>query len=231
MLARSFSYKPRNKKETVKTISRDNIIKKGRRFSDFEEYISLNKYASIVEMDTVIGKFEDKKCIMTLYFRKSKLMLMFLIKKYNPSEVTKVFKTMRDIIGDDLYKIMFEVILTDNGWEFSKPEDIEINNETGEKLINVFYTEPYSSWQKGGIERNHEFIRYIIPKGISFDNLTKKNVTDMMNNINNVQRKSLDYQTPYLNFQKKYGEDLSKKFHLKSIPKDEINLSYKLLNK
>ena len=56
MLARSFSYKPRNKKETVKTISRDNIIKKGRRFSDFEEYISLNKYASIVEMDTVIGK-------------------------------------------------------------------------------------------------------------------------------------------------------------------------------
>ena len=231
MLARSFSYKPRNKKETVKTISRDNIIKKGRRFSDFEEYISLNKNANIVEMDTVIGKFEDKKCIMTLYFRKSKLMLMFLIKKYNPSEVTKVFKSIKDIIGDDLYKIMFEVVLTDNGWEFSKPEDIEINNETGEKLINIFYTEPYSSWQKGGIERNHEFIRYIIPKGISFDNLTKKNVTDMMNNINNVQRKSLDYQTPYLNFQKKYGEDLSKKFHLKSIPKDEINLSYKLLNK
>ena len=77
MLARSFSYKPRNKKETVKTISRDNIIKKGRRFSDFEEYISLNKYASIVEMDTVIGKFEDKKCIMTLYFRNSKLILCF----------------------------------------------------------------------------------------------------------------------------------------------------------
>ena len=168
---------------------------------------------------------------MTLYFRKSKLMLTFLIKKYNPSVVTKVFKSIRDIIGDNLYNIIFEVILTDNGWEFFKPEDIKINNETGEKLINVFYTEPYSSWQKGGIERNHEFIRYIIPKGISFDNLTKKNVTDIMNNISNIQRKSLDYQTPYSNFRKKYVEDLSKKFYHKSIPKDEINLNDKLLNK
>ena len=182
-------------------------------------------------MDTVIGKFEDKKCIMTLYFRKSKLMLMFLIKKYKPSEVTKVFDNIRKEIGDNLYKVLFEVILTDNGWEFSKPEDIEFNKESGEKLINVFYTESYSSWQKGGIERNHEFIRYIIPKGITFDNLTKKNVTDMMNNINNVRRKSLDYQTPYLNFLKEYGIDTTNKFHLKQIPKDEINLSYKLLNK
>lgn len=230
MLARSFSYKPRNKRDKIKTITKDNIIKKGRRITDFDEYIKNNPNANIVEMDTVIGKFEDKKCIMTLYFRKSKLMLMFLIKKYKSSEVTKVFKKIRDTIGDDLYKIMFGVILTDNGWEFSKPGDIETNHDTGEKLISIFYTEPYSSWQKGGIERNHEFIRYIIPKGISFDNLTKKNIIDMMNNINNVQRKSLDYQTPYLNFQKEYGEDISDKFHLKQIPKDEINLRYKFLN-
>lgn len=231
ILARSFSYKPRDKKEKIKTISNNNIIKKGRKIEDFNNYIINNPEANIVEMDTVIGKFEDKNCIMTLYFKSSKLMLMFLIKKYKPSEVTKVFNSIRNIIGDDLYKKMFETILTDNGWEFSKPEDIEFNYETGEKLINIFYTEPYSSWQKGGIERNHEFIRYIIPKGISFDKLTKKNIVDMMNNINNVQRKSLNYQTPYLLFTQKYGEDISNKFHLKKIPKDEINLSYKLLKK
>lgn len=198
---------------------------------DFEEYIKNNPNCSIVEMDTVIGMFEDKKCIMTLYFRKSKLMLMFLIKIYKPSEVTKVFQDIRKKLGDNLYKTLFEVVLTDNGWEFSKPEDIEFNKDTGEKLINIFYTEPYSSWQKGDIERNHEFIRYIIPKGITLDSLTKKNITDMMNNINNVQRKSLDYQTPYLNFQKEYGKEITNKFHLKQIKKDEINLSYKLLNK
>ena len=231
MLARSFSYKPRNKKEEIKTISKNNTVKKGRKISDFEKYINKNPNANIVEMDTVIGKFEDKKCIMTLFFRESKLMLMFLIKKYKPSEVTNIFKSIRESLGNELYKILFEIILTDNGWEFSKPEDIEFDYATGEKLVSVFYTDPYSSWQKGGIERNHEFIRYILPKGISFDNLTKKNIIDMMNHINNVQRKSLDYQTPYQLFSQKYGEDISKKFHLTHISKDEINLSYKLLNK
>ena len=53
----------------------------------------------------------------------------------------------------------------------------------------------------------------------------------MMNNINNVQRKTLNYQTPYELFTEKYGEDISKKLHLKSIPKDEINLGYKLIQK
>ena len=98
MLARSFSYKPRKQKETVKTINKDNIIKKGRKYSDFEDYINNNPNANIVEMDTVIGKFEDIKCIMTLYFRNSKLMLMFLIKKYKPSEVTKIFNSIRKIL-------------------------------------------------------------------------------------------------------------------------------------
>ncbi len=231
MLPRAYSYKPRKRTGEEPKIRVNNTIRKGRSLDNLKEYLEIHPEANIVEMDTVIGKFEDKKCIMTLYFRKSKLMLMFLIKKYKPSEVTKVFDNIRKELGDNLYKVLFEVILTDNGWEFSKPEDIEFNKESGEKLINVFYTEPYSSWQKGGIERNHEFIRYIIPKGITFDNLTKKNVTDMMNNINNVQRKSLDYQTPYLNFLKEYGIDTTNKFHLKQIPKDEINLSYKLLNK
>lgn len=211
MLARSFSYKPRKRKDENPVIRNDNIIRKGRTLSDLNEYIANHQNANIVEMDTVIGKFEDKKCIMTLYFRSNKLMLMFLIDKYKTSSITKVFNSLEKTLGVSLYKQLFEIILTDNGWEFSKPEDIEFDNKTGEKLINVFYCEPYSSWQKGGIERNHEFIRYIIPKGISFDKLTSVNVIDMMNNINNVTRKSLNYNSPYSLFRKEYGLETTKK--------------------
>ena len=231
MLARSCSYKPRTKHEKIKTITKDNVIKKGRRYENFLEYIKVHPDANIVEMDTVIGKFEDENCILTIYFRKSKLMLMFLIRKFKPKEVTKVFNSLKEKLGETLFKKIFEVILTDNGWEFSEPADIEFNYKTGEKLVNVFFCDSYSSWQKGGIERNHEFIRYIIPKGISFDSLTKKNVIDMMNHINNVQRKTLDYQTPYSIFSNQYGEDISKLLHLKKIKKDEVNLGYKLIQK
>ena len=98
-------------------------------------------------------------------------------------------------------------------------------------MINVFYCNPYSSWEKGGIERNHEFIRYIIPKGITFDQLTNKNIIDMMNNINNVKRKSMGFKTPYELFKNIYGEEYTKKLHLKHISSDEVDLSYKLLIK
>ena len=231
MLPRSFNYKPRKKKEIVKTISKDNVIKKGRRYEDFLNYMSEHPNTSVVEMDTVIGKFDDVNCIMTLYFRDTRVMLLYYIKKYKPQEVTKVFNSIKSSLGEDLFKQMFEIVLTDNGWEFSKPEDIEFNYETGEKLTSVYYCEPYSSWQKGGIERNHEFIRYIIPKGITFDFLTKKNITDMMNHINNVSRKSLNFNTPYQTFEKKYGKEICKALNLKFIPSKDVNLSYKLIQK
>ena len=150
---------------------------------------------------------------------------------YKTKSVSDVFKKIRKTLGCEVFKNLFEILLTDNGWEFSKPDDIEFDYKTGEKLINVFYCNPYSSWEKGKIERNHEFIRYIIPKGITFDQLTNKNIIDMMNNINNVKRKSMDYKTPYEIFENIYGENITKKLHLKSIPKDEVNLSYKLLIK
>ena len=231
MLPRAYSYKPRKRTGEEPKIRFDNTIRKGRTLNNLEEYLKIHPEANIVEMDTVIGKFEDKKCILTLYFRNSKLMLMFLINKYKTESVTKVFRKLYKILDYELFTKLFEIILTDNGWEFSKPEDIEFDYNTGEKLINVFYCNPYSSWEKGGIERNHEFIRYIIPKGITFDQLTEKNVTDMMNNINNVKRKSMEYKTPYEIFKNIYGEETTKKLHLHSLKADEVDLSYKLLFK
>ena len=229
MLPRSYSYKPRKRKDEVPTIRYDNPTRKGRTLKELEEYLTINPNANIVEMDTVIGKFEDKKCILTFYFRNSKLMLMFLINKYKTSEVKRIFNYLRKELGTTKYKELFEIILTDNGWEFSKPLDIEIDPITGEKIINVFYCEPYSSWQKGGIERNHEFIRYIIPKGITFDNLNNENIINMMNNINNVKRKSMEFKTPYLVFTKIYGEKISKTLHLHHIDEEDVDLSYKIL--
>lgn len=231
MLARAYSYKPRKRTGEENKIRIDNSIRKGRTLDNMKEYLKVHPKANIVEMDTVIGKQEDKKCILTLYFRNSKLMLVFLIDKYKTNSVSSIFKKLRKELGYETFKFMCEIVLTNNGWEFSKPNDIEFDYNTGEKLINIFYCNPYSSWEKGGIEINHEFIRYIIPKGISFDQLTNKNLIDMMNNINNVKRRSMEYKTPYEIFSSIYGEKITKKLHLKYIPKDEVDLSYKLLIK
>ena len=73
--------------------------------------------------------------------------------------------------------------LTDNGFEFSNPTAIEIAPD-GSLRTKVFYCDPMASWQKPHVERNHEFIRLILPKGSSFDDLTQEKVGLMMSHIN-----------------------------------------------
>lgn len=54
-----------------------------------------------------------------------------------------------------------------------------------------------ASHQKGCIEKNHGFIRYYLPKGKSFDELTQEKVTLMANHINSTARARLNYHTPF----------------------------------
>jgi len=121
--------------------------------------------------------------------------------------------------------------LTDNGWEFSKPEEIEFNSETNEKIINIFYTEPYSSWQKGRIERNHEYIRYIFPKSSSFDNLTQEDCNLLMSHINSVPRDILKGNTPYKESLYFINEEILNKLGISLIKPDDVTLSHDLLKK
>ena len=53
------------------------------------------------------------------------------------------------------------------------------------------------SCQKGMIEKNHEFIRYIFPKGSSFKNINQEDCNLIMNNINSLCRDSLNGKSPY----------------------------------
>ena len=73
-------------------------------------------------------------------------------------------------------KKTFPVILTDNGTEFEDPLSLDFDNEDIGRT-SIFYCNPRASYQKGMIEKNHEFIRYVLPKGTSFNNLLQSILT------------------------------------------------------
>ena len=126
---------------------------------------------------------------------------------------------------------MFEVILTDNGTEFSNPESIEFNLDTGEKLINLFYCDPNCSWQKGSIEKNHEFIRYILPKGTSFAGLSQNDCYLIASHINSTPRLSLNNHSPYEEAYNFIGKENINKLYISKIDYDDINLTIRLLKR
>lgn len=224
-LRRKLYYKPRIKESTV--IRKETKIRKNRTYKDFLEFISKHPFFNIVEMDTVEG-IKGGKVLLTLLFRKHKLMISFIMNNKTIDEVIKVFDYLKKNLGTELFKKLFRVILTDNGSEFFDPDSIE--NINGKKVIKLFYCDPCKSYQKANIEKNHEYIRYILPKGNTFDYLTQDDINLIMSHINNSPRNSLkQLKTPYLSFKKEYGEDILNLLNIKYINPDDVTLSKKLL--
>jgi len=226
-LPRKVKYKKRKENEKQR-IRRETAIRKGRTYEEFKEYIGKNPESSIVEMDTVEGT-KGGKVFLTLLFRQSKFMLIYLMEKKTTECVEKVFDEVKKKIGIETFRIVFEVILTDNGSEFFNPISIEADKETGEIISNVFYCDPGASWQKGAIEKNHEYIRYVLPKGSSFDELTQEKADILMSHINSTSRDKLNGKTPYEATLLILNEETIEKLGVKRIDADEIKLSPKLL--
>ena len=146
----------------------------GRTFMDFGKYMEQNPDTNVWEMDTVIG-IPGGKCLLTLLFRKSHFMIAILLDKHTQEAVICALNQLCEYLGIKEFQRLFEVILTDRGIEFGNPYALECD-DNGEIKTKVFYCDPYCSWQKGMIEKNHEFIRQVLPKGKSFDDLSQKDI-------------------------------------------------------
>lgn len=177
-------------------INADPKVKEGRYYEDFLEYIGNNPTLDIWELDTVEGK-KGGKALMTLLERKSNFMLIFLISSVSQEEIIRVFDMIKSKLDSDLFLETFPIILTDNGKEFLDPISIEYNKEDGVKVCNLFFCKARHSEQKGKLEKNHEHIREVLPKGTDFDFLVDEAVDILSNNVNNYTRPKFKC-SPYL---------------------------------
>ena len=202
----------------------------GRTYMDFTKYIDENPDMTIWEMDTVIGTQNDQKSLLTLLCRKTTFMIAILLERHTQEAVIEALNWLSHELGIEQFQRIFQVILTDRGPEFGNPYALECD-ENGEIKTKIFYCDPYCSWQKGMIERNHEFIRMVLPKGKSFESLSQKDVHLMMNHINNYPRASLNGISPYEISQLLLGKRFLSALHYHKIRPDDVILKEKLLRK
>lgn len=62
--------------------------------------------------------------------------------------------------------------------------------------LDVYFADPYSSWQRGTNENTNGLVRRYLPKRTDFTYLTQDELDDIVEEINNRPRKCLDYATP-----------------------------------
>ena len=195
-LPRRVRYKKRKKRSEPRQKNYQQAYRNKRTYVDFERFMAAHPGVDVVEMDTVKGSRAAGKCLLTLLFRSCSFMIVILLPDCTQQSVIKAINNLCDTIGIRTFKKYFPVILTDNGSEFKNPWDIE-KNEAGTQRTYVFYCDPYVSNQKARLEKNHEYIRYIIPKGRSMYKYTQEDINLMASHINSTARDSLNGATPF----------------------------------
>jgi len=216
--------KPRKTKPVQHKV--DSGCRIGRSYQEFQVFVE-NSGRAVVEMDSVIGRVGGK-VLLTMMFKNCDFMIAFIRERNTSQSVIDCFNLMYDELGNDKFKSLFPIILCDNGSEFSNPKALEFDAQ-GARRTNIFYCDPYASFQKPSVELNHEFIRRILPKGYCFDHLNQDDINLMMSHINSYSREKLNEMSPTDMFCYLYGASVLDKLGQRNIPHNEIILKPLLL--
>ena len=148
----------------------------GKRFGDWE-------------MDLIVGKGHRSQ-ILTLCERSTNYLIMRRVSGHKPKEVAEEVR-----FALLPYKGHVLTITTDNGIEFR--EHKRICKALG---VTVYFTDAYSSWQKGSIENANKLIRQYLPKGTDFNTLSDEHILAIQHKINRRPRMKLNFSNPKSEF-------------------------------
>jgi IS30 family transposase len=134
------------------------------------------------EGDTMVSAKETKSkaALSVSYERKAKYIDARKIKNMKPQSHNQALINM-------LKNKKVLSLTQDNGIENTRHQELG---------LPTYFCDPYSSWQKGGVENAIRMIRRFIPKGSDMNDYSDEYVNMVVTILNNKPRKSLSYKTP-----------------------------------
>lgn len=138
------------------------------------------------EGDLIVGA-DHKSAIGTLVERTTRTIIIVPLKSTDAKTVRKAFEKEFESIP----KQMKLTLTYDNGSEMSQHKLF-----TKHTKINVYFTHPYSPWERPTNENSNGLVRDYFPKGTDFNLITKARLKEVQHQLNERPRKVLDWNTP-----------------------------------
>lgn len=159
--------------ERISIHAREEVIDNKERYGDWES-------------DSLLFTYQ-KSALSVQYERKAMLLRIHRLANKSAEETKEAInQTLAD------FPQYFNCSMTfDNGLENIRHLELKENFE-----IETYFCDPYSSWQKGGVENANGLLRYYLPKRTILDKITNEDLYEIQELLNNRPRKSLNYLTP-----------------------------------
>jgi transposase, IS30 family len=146
------------------------------------------------EIDTVVGRRSGDEVLLTLTERKTRQELIMKLPYRDSESVQNAMNALQQRIGSAFSQI-FRTITADNGSEFA-----DLSLFTAPWGCQVYFSHPYSSWERGTNERHNGLIRRWIPKAKNIRDLSVAMIRETQDRCNLLPRKILGYKTPQMCF-------------------------------
>lgn len=154
------------------------------------EHINTREEFGHWEIDTLIGSKSSKDdVLLTLVERKTRNTLVRKISGKTAQAVMAEMKQLRKEFGNGFSRV-FRSITSDNGSEFSELATLEVQG------TKVYFTHPYSSFERGTNERHNGLLRRFLPKGKWISDYSHEAIDRLEDWMNGLPRKILGYKTP-----------------------------------
>lgn len=145
------------------------------------------------ELDSVVSsRGKSKGCFATFVERKTRWYVAFKMPNRTATSMEQAIQT--------LYKQLptgaFQTATVDRGKEFACYNTIEQDTD-----IQVYFAEPYSSWQRGSNENANGLLREFFPKKTDLAKVSDEELENALSLINNRPRKCLKWKTTHEAFQ------------------------------
>ena len=143
------------------------------------------------EVDTLVSRRQGREAV--IFTTVEKVLRKFIairIPGRTRSGIEVAMTKMREEFGDENFSKVFKTMTADNGPEF---ETLSQYEQLGTK---IYFTHPYSSWERPQNERHNDLLRDYIPKGTSIERYSDEDVLSIADELDQRPRRILGYHTP-----------------------------------
>lgn len=149
------------------------------------------------ELDTVVSsRGKSKGCVATFIERKTRLYSAIRM----PDRTALSMEIAFGVVASQHPSKAFQTATSDRGKEFACYADLESTHG-----VQIYFADPYSSWQRGSNENANGLLREFFPKGTDFARVTDDALYYATDLINRRPRKCLGWKTAHESF----SEELS----------------------
>ena len=173
------------------------------------------------EVDTVMGRRGEKKCILSLHRVDLRFQLYLLLPEKTAECVVRALDHL-EMSCEGSFSEFFGLMLFDRGSEFDSIEAMEGSCLHSGKRADAYFADPSRPDQKGGCEKNHVELRKVIPKGTSLERMDAMTLAEICCHVNSTVRKGCGDVSPMQLAELVFPKEMMDNLGLRLIPPRDV---------